>query len=37
LDANTVNNYVYLQPWDGKQFELKCPNWNNGPTLTEAA
>ena len=21
------NAYVHLQPWDDKQFELKCPNW----------
>ena len=21
------NTNVHLQPWDDKQFELKCPNW----------
>jgi hypothetical protein len=21
------NANVHLQPWDDKQFELKCPNW----------
>ena len=22
------NTNVHLQPWDDKQFDLKCPNWN---------
>ena len=24
---------VHLQPWDDKQFELKCPNWKLWATL----
>ena len=31
------NTNIHLQPWDDKQFELKCPKGNYGHTLTEAA
>ena len=27
IQERGLNANVHLQPWDDKQFELKCPNW----------